>query len=179
MCTLSQKCGLARCRRRLLQSPKVHFSRDRSCALPTHRSCADLHERGPELHSLSSDHYEPTLSLLTLWVKKRLLSCRPLRVRSLLASSTARHLGTPCVRWGACASCPSSVHTRVSSEEFRSSTNLEERAPSSKFFHPTGMFVKVSFRRMRLHPSESSRGFIHRSVALVGNTGNHKPTSPE
>ena len=30
--------------------------------------------RGPELDSLPSDHYEPTLSLVTLWVKKRLLS---------------------------------------------------------------------------------------------------------
>ena len=45
----------------------------------------------PELDSLPSDHYEPTLSLVTLWVRKRLLSCRPLRVRSLLVGSTARH----------------------------------------------------------------------------------------
>ena len=52
--------------------------------------------RGPELDSLPTDHYEPTLSLVT---KKRLLSCGPLRVRSLLVGSTVRHLGTPCVRW--------------------------------------------------------------------------------
>ena len=62
--------------------------------------------RSPELDSLSSDHYEPTSSLVTLWVKKRLLSCRPLRVRSLLVGSTVRHLGTPYVRWSACASHP-------------------------------------------------------------------------
>ena len=48
--------------------------------------------RGPELDSLPSDHYETTLSLVTLWVKKRPLSCRPLRVRSLLVGS---HSKTP------------------------------------------------------------------------------------
>ena len=62
--------------------------------------------RGPEQDSLPSDHYEPTSSLVTLWVSKRLLSCRPLRVRSHLVGSTVRHLGTPCVKWSACASLP-------------------------------------------------------------------------
>ena len=70
--------------------PLAPIPKGRQCALPTHRSCAD--------------HFEPTPSLVTLWIKKRLPSCR--RVRSPLVGSTVRHLGTSCVRWGACASLP-------------------------------------------------------------------------
>ena len=102
--------------------------------------------RGPELDSLPSDHYEPTSSLATLRVQKKgLLSCRPLRVRSLLVGSTERHLGTHCVRWSACVSCLSSAFTRVSLEEFRSSMILDERSPSSKVFHPNGRLPFVGW----------------------------------
>ena len=128
-----------------------------------------------EQDSPPSDHHEPTSSLATLWAKKRLLSCRPLRVRSLLVGSIVRHLGTPCVRESACAFCLSSVFTKVSSEEFRSSINLDERSLSSKFFHPTGFFEKVSSCRMRLHPFESSGGIIRRSVARVMSVARNQP----
>ena len=146
MCTLSQKCGLARSRR-----PMIPSIRERQCALPTHRSCADIHER--RSREVPSWTLSPRITTSQRQVsspcglRKRLLSCRPLRFCSLLVGSTVRHLGTPFVRWSACASCLSSVLTRVPSEEFRSSINLDERSPSFKFFQPTGILK-------RSHPAE-------------------------
>ena len=94
--------------------------------------------RGPELNSLPSDHYEPTLSLVTLWVKKRPLSCRPLRVRSLLVGSTVRHVAhSLCQVERLCLLPYDGVHKGFLGG-FRSSINLDERSPSSKSFHPVG-----------------------------------------
>ena len=63
-------CGRARSRRHLL--PSV---RDRQCTLHRTSSCSDLLERRPRgvpNWTLSTRvSYEPTLSLVTLWVKKK------------------------------------------------------------------------------------------------------------
>ena len=73
------------------------------------------------IHSLVVVRVRPAKSDMLCSCNNVLLSCRPLWVRRLLVGSTVRHLGTPCVRWSACAFCLSSVFTKVSSEEFRSS----------------------------------------------------------
>ena len=137
VCTLSHKRGQARSRRRLLPS-----LRESQCA-PSHalflcRPPRASIARGPELDSLPSDHYEPPLSLVTLWVKKRLRSCRPLRVRSPLVGSTVRHVAhSLCQVERLCLLPYDGVHKGFLGG-FRSSINLDERSPSSKSFHPVG-----------------------------------------
>ena len=117
--------------------------------------------RGPELDSLPSDHYEPPLSLVTLWVKKRLRSCRPLRVRSLLDCSTVRHFGHPLCQLGCLCLLPFVGGHKGFLGGFRSSLTLDERSPSSKFFHPYGRLPFVGWscqgvpRRIPFTPSLS------------------------
>ena len=72
--------------------------------------------------------------------KKRSMSCRPLRVRSLLVGCTVRHIGTSCVRWSASASlhfaqCLQGFPRTNALREFLSLTVLSDSAPSSEFLH--------------------------------------------
>ena len=118
-------------------SPRKSEHFPRTVLVPT-SSSVDRERSGARLSS--SDHYEPTSSLVPCGLEKRLLSCLPLRVRSLLVGSTVRHLGTPCVRWSTCASCLSSVFTRVPWRNSVHPLTWMNALPSSKFFHPNGQF---------------------------------------
>ena len=97
--------------------PLLPSERERQCALPrtslVSTSSSVDHERcRAGVSSVGPLRLNLLRSLITLWVeKKRLGSCQPLRVCSLSVDSTERHLCTPFARWGARASCLSSVWT--------------------------------------------------------------------
>ena len=108
MCTL---CQTATRRRSAAATPisKGDGALPRTFLVPTSSS---VDERVPTLSlsfgSCATGHTRVNLlpSLVTLYVKKKIRSCLPLRVCSLLVDSTARHLCTPCVRWSSRGECP-------------------------------------------------------------------------